>query len=78
MGLGLPLTLGIRSIADQGPALTAWAWACNGAASVVGSCLAMIVLVYLGFPWALALAALFYGAAAYALPGLTVSSPPAA
>jgi len=75
--LGLPLTLGVRSIASRGEALVAWGWASNGATSVISACLAMIVLIYLGYSYAILFGALFYLGAALLLPLLAPSSAPA-
>ncbi len=44
--LGMPFVAGIRLIDESQRHLVAWAWAGNGAASVVGSSALMIVLVY--------------------------------
>ncbi len=68
--LGLPMTLGIRAIAEAGESSVAWAWACNGACSVVASCVAMLLLVYFGFTWAMAASAASYCLAAVCLPRL--------
>ncbi len=48
----------------------AWAWAINGAASVVGSCLVMLVMVFLGSTTSLLGAALCYALAAMVAHGL--------
>jgi hypothetical protein len=82
--LGMPLATGVRHLgASEGDATAhaertpnterriAWAWAVNGAASVVGSCLVMLAMVFLGSTTALLGAALCYAlaaAAARALP----------
>jgi hypothetical protein len=46
--LGMPFVAGIRVLDAERPHQVAWAWACNGASAVVGSCVLMIVMVYLG------------------------------
>ena len=64
--LGMPLAGGIRLLDPDRPELVAWAWAANGAAAVVGSCLLMIVMVYGGSSAAFAIAAGAYSLAAAA------------
>jgi len=60
--MGFPLALAVRELGKQNPTHVAWAWGVNGAASVVGSCVVMIVMVFLETRYALVL-----GAACYAL-----------
>jgi hypothetical protein len=58
--MGAPMALGIREIGDKSSLHVAWAWACNGAAGVLGTNICMIVMIYLG------MSALFWiGAACY-------------
>lgn len=64
--MGMPMPLGIREIGRSDRRSVAWAWAINGAASVVGSCLIMIAMVFSGSHTALGVAALCYAVAALA------------
>jgi hypothetical protein len=67
--MGLPFPLGIRQGIEKLPARTessrliAWAWASNGAASVVSSVLAALLALSFGFTWVLHLGALCYAGA---------------
>lgn len=47
--LGIPFAHGIAAIEEPSPSLVPWAWAANAATTVVGSILAVIVSVNLGF-----------------------------
>jgi hypothetical protein len=58
--LGRPLPLAVRGLVRVFPEVVPWAWGVNGAASVLGSTLALVVALTLGFDQALALAALLY------------------
>ena len=60
--LGMPFVAGVRLL-RPGAHQVPWAWAANGAAAVVGSCLLMIVMVYAGSRQAFLVAALAYAAA---------------
>jgi predicted membrane-bound spermidine synthase len=64
--LGMPLVGGIRLLDPDRPELVAWAWAANGAAAVVGSCLLMVLMVYGGSGAAFGVAAGAYSLAALA------------
>jgi predicted membrane-bound spermidine synthase len=64
--LGMPLVGGVRLLDPDRPELVAWAWAANGAAAVVGSCLLMVVMVYGGSGAAFGVAAGAYALAAVA------------
>ena len=46
--MGAPMALGIREIGDRSSLHVAWAWACNGAAGVLGTNICMIVMIYFG------------------------------
>jgi hypothetical protein len=48
--LGMPMALGIREIGEENKLQVAWAWACNGAAGVLGTNVCMIVMIYYGMP----------------------------
>lgn len=64
--MGMPMPLGIRELGRSDRRSVAWAWAINGAASVVGSCLIMIAMVFSGSHTALGVAAFCYVVAATA------------
>jgi MFS family permease len=49
VGLGMPLPTGLAALGRRQPEHLAWAWAVNGATSVLGSVLAMLVALLLGF-----------------------------
>jgi hypothetical protein len=59
--MGLPFPLGVAWLNRQLPALTPWAWAINGCASVIASVLAAILALGSGFNLVMLL-----GAGAYA------------
>ena len=54
--MGIPMPLGINWLRQTSPALIPWAWGMNGAASVLGSILTMVIAVNLGFNQALIVA----------------------
>jgi len=56
------LPSGLRLLGDRHADIIPWAWGLNGAASVLGSVLAMFISLHLGFT-----ATLLGGAAAYAV-----------
>lgn len=58
--MGMPFPLGIRQIADLGPALVPWAWAANGFLSVVGSAATLLVAMSVGFAPVMVMAAAIY------------------
>lgn len=63
--MGIPFPAGIRRIANhpEHTTLIPWAWAVNGAASVISAVLAALIALSLGFGWVLGLGALCYAAA---------------
>lgn len=63
--MGMPLALGVRRLGRRAERSVAWAWGVNGAASVIGSCLVMIAMVFAGSHAALALGVLSYATAAW-------------
>lgn len=63
--MGLPMAMGIRELGRKNPLDVAWAWGVNAAASVVGSCVIMIAMVFGGTHYALATAAACYALAAW-------------
>jgi predicted membrane-bound spermidine synthase len=60
--LGMPFPMGIRRLGLGRAGLIPWAWAANGGASVLGSSLALLVALHLGFT-----AVLMFGASCYCL-----------
>src|SRR4030095_13109348 len=54
--MGMPMPLGISWLRRMSPALIPWAWGINGAASVLGSILTMVIAVNFGFNQALIVA----------------------
>ena len=58
--MGVPFPLGIRAIEATRPCLVPWAWGVNGCASVIGSILAALIVLELGYTAALLLAAVGY------------------
>lgn len=65
--MGMPFPLGIRLLAAAAEAEIPWAWGINGCLSVVGTLLATVIAVELGFTWVMAGAAAAYGIALLAL-----------
>jgi spermidine synthase len=49
VGLGMPLPAGIAMLGRDRPQHLAWAWAINGATSVLGSVVAMLIALTVGF-----------------------------
>ena len=62
--MGFPLALAVRELGRHNASNVAWAWGVNGAASVIGSCLVMIVMVFGETRYALGLGTLCYAVAA--------------
>src|SRR5262249_34894233 len=56
LGLGIPMALGLGRFAGQSVALLPWAWAINGAGSVIATPLANLVMVEFGYNLLLGLA----------------------
>jgi hypothetical protein len=69
--LGLPLPAGMRLLTARRPALIPWAWALNGALSVVGATAAVFIAMNWGFS-----ATLLTGAASYALGAAIIATTP--
>jgi hypothetical protein len=77
--MGFPLALAVRELGRDNPRNVAWAWGVNGAASVVGSCLVMLVMVFGETRFALGLASLCYavaGAVSYRARRAVPANPP--
>lgn len=47
--MGMPMPLGIRRLERSQPQILPWAWGVNGAASVLGSALALVIALLSGF-----------------------------
>jgi hypothetical protein len=62
--LGAPMSLGLRALGRSQESLVLWEWGPNGAASVLGSVVTVLVSRQLGFGSAFVLAAPCYGLAA--------------
>lgn len=63
--MGMLLPTAIRLLSQRHAEIIPWAWGLNGAASVLGSVLAMVISIHLGFT-----ITLYAGAALYLLAGL--------
>lgn len=61
--MGVPMAVGVRRVGRAHARNAAWAWAINGAASVVGACVVTIVMMYTSSEVALGLGAATYGIA---------------
>jgi hypothetical protein len=72
--MGTPLPTGIARLADRAAALVPWAWGVNGVASVIGTSLAMVIAMSLGYRYVFALAVALYACAALAAPGLSATA----
>ncbi|WP_198377460.1 hypothetical protein [Neoroseomonas rubea] len=68
LALGFPFPLGLDRFQQEGPALLPWAWALNGAFSVVATPLANLLGHGMGLSWLLAAGMVCYAAAALAWP----------
>lgn len=58
--MGAPLPRAVARLAEGAPALVPWAWGVNGVASVVGTSLAMVVAMSVGYRYVFALSASLY------------------
>ena len=68
LALGFPFPLGLDRFQEEGPALLPWAWALNGAFSVVATPLANLLGHGAGLSWLLAAGMVCYAAAVIAWP----------
>ncbi|MBI3529584.1 MAG: hypothetical protein HY067_16650 [Betaproteobacteria bacterium] len=73
MALGMPFPLGIEALRSRSPDLIPWAWGMNGFMTVVGSLVAIVASMRLGFDATLFLAIGFYLVAFFAYLALTRS-----
>ncbi|MDG4552455.1 MAG: SAM-dependent methyltransferase [Candidatus Contendobacter sp.] len=67
--MGMPFPLGLAGVAARAPALTPWAWALNGFASVVAAVLATVLAIHWGFTTVVIVAVALYLTAAVRFPG---------
>ncbi|HTY45697.1 MAG TPA: hypothetical protein VMD52_06910, partial [Patescibacteria group bacterium] len=58
--MGLPFPLALRSVSSACAELVPWAWAVNGASSVIASIVAIIIAMQYGFKTVLSVSAIFY------------------
>ncbi len=66
--LGLMFPIGLRVVEDRlSTSAIPWMWAVNGASSVVGSALAIMIAMSMGYSWSLLFGAFCYLAAALAM-----------
>lgn len=68
--LGIPFAHGIAAIEERSPSLVPWAWSANAATTVVGSILAVIVSINLGFDAVFGLGVALYSIAMSQAAGL--------
>ena len=71
--LGMPLPLGVLAIESRPKGTIAWAWGMNGAFTVIGGVLSVLVSVGFGFTITLLVALALYGAAALLFPALALA-----
>lgn len=69
LALGMPMALGLSQFDGRAVTLMPWAWAINGAGSVIATPLANLVMVELGYSVLLGLAFALYVVVACSLPG---------
>ena len=58
--MGIPLPAGVALLERRAPGLISWAWAVNGASSVIASILAALLALSFGFSTVLVLGAACY------------------
>ncbi len=58
--LGMPFPTGLRVVAEEAPLLVPWAWGVNGFFTVIGTVIALMLGMALGFKAVLLIAMLFY------------------
>jgi hypothetical protein len=63
IAMGIPFPAGIKYLGSKNPAAVPWAWGINGAASVMGSALAVFVAINFGFSIAFLCGTIIYGLA---------------
>lgn len=75
--MGIPFPSALQLVSDRYGSLVPWAWAVNGAASIVGAVLATLLAVHLGFTAVVGLAVGLYAGAALVLAGTSTTVPSA-
>lgn len=73
--MGMLLPTGVRVALRMGPSIVAWGWGLNGGASVIGSVLAVLLAMNVGFTVSLALGVVVYALSALALPHVAAEEP---
>ena len=74
--MGLMFPIGLRVVEQRlGTSGVPWMWAVNGASSVAGSALAIMIAMVAGYSWSLVLAAFCYFAAALVMNHLCDAKP---
>ncbi len=68
LALGMPFSLGLSEAAKAGAGFLPWAWALNGAFSVIATPLANLIATELGLRWLILAALLLYGLAWISFP----------
>jgi hypothetical protein len=68
LALGMPFSMGLGEAAKAGAGFLPWAWALNGAFSVIATPLANLIAIELGLRWLILLALLLYGLAWISFP----------
>jgi spermidine synthase len=71
--LGMPFPLGVLSIEARPPGAIAWAWGMNGAFTIIGGVLSVVLSIVFGFTVTLLVATAVYLIAAFAYPKLSVA-----
>lgn len=61
--MGMPMPSGLRILSERGGDLVSWAWGVNGVASVLGSTLAVVLAMSVGFQYVMLIAAGLYAMA---------------
>lgn len=74
--MGLPFPKGIAHLHEDAPQLIAWAWAVNGATSVVSSSIAALLAITFGFRLVVIIGAICYLSAGITLAHWKRSTPP--
>jgi hypothetical protein len=68
--LGMPFSMGLAEASKSGHGFLPWAWALNGAFSVIATPMANLIATELGFRFLLGSAAILYGLAWLTFPAM--------
>jgi hypothetical protein len=71
--LGMPFPLGVLSIENRPRGAIAWAWGMNGAFTIIGGVVSVVLSILYGFTITLLTATVVYLIAAFAYPKLSVA-----